>query len=59
MTLRYRGAIYEISLGCQSGPCQSWCGADRIDDKALPEGTTRIAPPNDQSTHKIRVILGE
>ena len=57
MMLRYRGASYEISV---VNPAHVSRGVARIefDDKVLPEGTTRIALANDQSTHKIRVILG-
>ena len=57
MVLRHRGASYEISV---VNPTHVSRGVARIefDDKALPDGTTRIALAVDQGTHKIRVTLG-
>jgi cyclic beta-1,2-glucan synthetase len=57
MTLRYRGASYQISV---DNPTHVSRGVARIelDDKVLPHGATRIALANDQVMHKIRVILG-
>ncbi len=57
MVLRHRGAVYEISV---VNPTHVSRGVIRIelDDKPLPDGTTRIALPSAPGTYNIRVILG-
>jgi cyclic beta-1,2-glucan synthetase len=57
IAFKYRSARYEIAIENPAGVGSGVSYAE-LDDKALPDGPTRVPLVDDGETHKVRLVLG-